>query len=281
LKLGKFGAFIGCSNYPECRFTRKLGIVDPEKDAISGANLEGPKILGTDPVSGKVVTLRNGPYGLYVQLGEAEGKEKPKRASLLKTMTVEDVTLDKALALLSLPREIGAHPDDQQPVIAGVGRFGPYVKHGTKYKTVPADESVLDIGMNRAVALLAEAKSAGRGRAAVKPIRVVGNHPGDAAPIELYDGRYGMYVKHGGLNATVPRDLKPEELTVEQAVSLLAERAAKGGKKPRPVRAKKTPPVAANDAGDTPKAAVKTTKKKAAPKRKAKAEAPRRTGTDG
>ncbi len=280
LKLGKFGAFIGCSNYPDCRFTRKLGIVDPEKDAISGANLEGPKILGTDPATGKIVTLRNGPYGLYIQLGEPEGKEKPKRASLLKGMTVDDVTLDKALALLSLPREVGLHPDDQQPVLAGVGRFGPYVKHGPKYKTVPADESVLDIGMNRAMALLAEAKSTGRGRAAAKPVRVVGSHPGDSAPIELYDGRYGMYVKHGGVNATVPGNLKPEELTVDQAVSLLAERAAKGGKKPRPVRARKTPPAAANDAGEHPKAAAPK-KKKAAPKRKAKAETPRRTGTDG
>ena len=122
-------------------------------------------------------------------------------------------------------------------MLAGVGRFGPYVKHGTKYKSIPADESVLEIGMNRAVALLAEAKAVGRGRAAVSRIRIVGTHPADEAPIELYDGRYGMYVKHGGINATVPRDLKPEELTVEQAVSLLAERAAKGGgKKPKAVR---------------------------------------------
>ncbi|HZX82816.1 MAG TPA: type I DNA topoisomerase, partial [Reyranella sp.] len=161
LKLGKFGAFIGCSNYPDCRFTRKLGIVDPDADAASGANLDGPKVLGTDPATGKVVTLRNGPYGLYVQLGEAEGKEKPKRQSLLKGMTPDDVTLEKALALLSLPRELGPHPDDNQPILAGVGRFGPYVKHGTKYKTIPADESVLEIGMNRAVALLAEAKATG------------------------------------------------------------------------------------------------------------------------
>jgi DNA topoisomerase I len=287
LKLGKFGAFIGCSNYPECRFTRKLGIVDPDADAASGANLDGPKILGIDPVSGKTVTLRNGPYGLYVQLGEPEGKEKPKRQSLLKGMTPDEVTLDKALALLSLPRELGVHPEDQQPVLAGVGRFGPYVKHGSKYKSIPADESVLDIGMNRAVALLAEAKATGRGRAAVKPIRIVGNHPTDEAPIELYDGRYGMYVKHAGINATVPRDLKPEELTVDQAVSLLAERAAKGGvkgdggKKPKAVRVKKAAPVAANDTGDKP--AKKTAaKKKAAPKKKAKAEVrPPRTGTDG
>jgi DNA topoisomerase I len=279
LKLGKFGAFIGCSNYPECRFTRKLGIVDAEADAVSGANLEGPKVLGEDPATGKIVTLRNGPYGLYVQLGEPEGKEKPKRASLLKGMTPDEITLDKALALLSLPRELGPHPEDQQPVIAGVGRFGPYVKHGSKYKSIPADESVLDIGMNRAVALLAEAKSAARGRAATKPVRIVGSHPADEAPIELYDGRYGMYVKHGGINATVPRDLKPEDLTVDQAVSLLAERAAKGGaKKPKAVRAKKAAPVPANDSDAKPK-------KKAAPKRKAKTEAPPgpkvRTGTDG
>ena len=228
LKLGKFGAFIGCSNYPECRFTRKLGIVDPEADAASGANLDGPKVLGIDPVTGKPVTLRNGPYGLYVQLGEPEGKEKPKRASLLKGMTPDEVTLEKALALLSLPRELGPHPEDGEPILAGVGRFGPYVKHGAKYKSIPADESVLEIGMNRAVALLAEAKAVGRGRAAVKPLRTIGNHPADEAPIELYDGRYGHYVKHGGINATVPRDLKPEELTLDQAVSLLAERAAKG-----------------------------------------------------
>ena len=283
LKLGKFGAFIGCSNYPECKFTRKLGIVDPEKDAQSGANLDGPKILGTDPATGKVVTLRNGPYGLYVQLGEAEGKEKPKRASLLKGMTPDELTFEQAKAILSLPRELGPHPEDKEPVLAGVGRFGPYVRHGSKYKSIPADESVLDIGMNRAVALLAEAKAVGRGRAAVKPLRVVGPHPGDEAPIELYEGRYGMYVKHGGINATVPNDLKPEELTVEQAVSLLAERAAKaGGKKPKAVRAKKTPPAPADDAGDTPKVAkTATKKKKAAPKRKAKADAPPRTGTDG
>jgi DNA topoisomerase-1 len=142
---------------------------------------------------------------------------------------------------------------------------------------------VLEIGMNRAVALLAEAKSAGRGRAAAKPMRIVGNHPADEAPIELYDGRYGMYVKHGGINATVPRDLKPEELTVDQAVALLAERAAKGGaKKARPARAKKAAPVAANDSGAKP-AGKTAARKKAAPKKKAKrgSEPTSRTGTDG
>ena len=289
LKLGKFGAFIGCSNYPTCKFTRKLGIVDPEKDALSGANLGEPKILGVDAATGKEVTLRNGPYGLYIQLGVLEGKEKPKRASLLKGMTPEELTFDKAQQILSLPRELGPHPEDKEMVFAGVGRFGPYVKHGTKYKSIPADESVLEIGMNRAVALLAEAKATGRGRAAVKPLRVVGPHPADQAPIELYEGRYGMYVKHGGINATVPNDLKPEELTIDQAVSLLAERAAKGGgKKPKLVRAKKAAPAAANDAGDKPaprKAAAKkkTAAKKKAVKAKTKVEpqTPPRTGTDG
>ena len=288
LKLGKFGAFIGCSNYPECRFTRKLGVVDPDADAASGANLDKPRVLGTDPVSGMDVTLRNGPYGLYLQIGEAVPKTKdtpavkPKRASLLKGMTPDDVTLEKALAILSLPRELGPHPEDKEPVLAGVGRFGPYVKHGTKYKSIPADESVLEIGMNRAVALLAEAKAARGGRAAAKPLRIVGNHPADEAPIELYDGRYGQYVKHGGINATVPRDLKSEELTVDQAVSLLAERAAKGGgKKPKAAKAKKAAPVAANDAGETPKAKKKPAAKKKVAKAKAKDDAPPRTGTDG
>jgi len=293
LKLGKFGAFIGCSNYPTCKFTRKLGIVDPEKDALSGANLNEPKLLGTDEGTGKAVTLRNGPYGLYIQLGEAEGKEKPKRASLLKGMTPDELTFEKAQQILSLPRELGPHPEDKEMVLAGVGKFGPYVRHGAKYKSIPADESVLEIGMNRAVALLAEAKATGRGRAAVKPLRVVGAHPADNAPIELYEGRYGMYVKHGGINATVPTDLKPEELTVDQAVSLLAERAAKSGKmsggakKPKAIRAKKTTPAPANDAGDKP-AKKAAAKKKAAPKKKAvkakakaEPETPPRTGTDG
>ena len=287
LKLGKFGAFIGCSNYPECRFTRKLGIVDADADAASGENLDGPKILGEDPATGKQVTLRKGPYGLYVQLGEPEGKEKPKRQSLLRDMTPNDVTLEKALALLSLPRELGPHPEDGETIMAGVGRFGPYVKHGPKYKSIPADESVLEIGMNRAVTLLAEAKNP-RGRAAVKPIRSIGNHPSDEAPVELYDGRYGPYVKHGGVNATVPRDIKPEELTLDQAISLLAERAAKGGgKKPKVARARKAP-AAANDAGGKPAAKKAAAKKKPAAKKKAaKAKAktgtdtPPRTGTDG
>jgi DNA topoisomerase-1 len=282
LKLGKFGAFIGCSNYPECRFTRKLGIVDAEADAANGSNLDGPKVLGEDPATGKIVTLRKGPYGLYVQLGEPEGKEKPKRASLLKGMSPDDITLEKALALLALPRELGAHPDDGEPILAGVGRFGPYVKHGPKYKSIPADESVLDIGMNRAVALLAEAKGAGRGRAAVKPMRIVGEHPADQKPIELYDGRYGPYVKHGGVNATVPRDVRPEDVTIDQAVTLLAERAAKGGGKTRAARPRKTAasrPVAANDSSPKRAAARKAAPKKAA--KKLKNEPPPRTGTDG
>ncbi|MBM3643388.1 MAG: type I DNA topoisomerase [Alphaproteobacteria bacterium] len=270
LKLGKFGAFIGCSNYPTCRHTRKLGIVDADADAQT--HLDGPKMLGVDPATGKQVSLRKGPYGLYVQLGEPEGKEKPKRASLLRDMTPDDVALDKALALLNLPRELGPHPEDGEPVLAGVGRFGPYVKHGPKYKSIPADESVLDIGMNRAVSLLAEAKGPARGRAAIKPLRELGKHPADDAPVELYDGRYGPYVKHGKLNATVPRGTPPDQLTLDQAVALLAERAAKAG--PPKGRGR-----AAAKAAAPAKPKVAAPKKKATAKRKPKALP--RTGTDG
>src|SRR5690606_9427727 len=157
LKLGRHGAFIGCSNYPDCRYTRPLAVPDGEGEKAAGAALEGPRMLGTDPETGKPVTLRKGPFGVYVQLGEAEGKEKPKRASLPKGLSPDAVGLDTALALLALPREIGTHPDTGRPIIAGIGRFGPYLKHGDTYKSLPPDEDVLTIGPNRAVALLAEA----------------------------------------------------------------------------------------------------------------------------
>ena len=249
----------------------------------AGANLDGPKILGTDPETGKAVTLRNGPYGLYVQLGERRGQgASPSAQSLLEGHDAGRASRsEKALALLSLPRELGPHPETGEPILAGIGRFGPYVKHGTKYKSIPADESVLEIGMNRAVALLAEAKAAGprprrRSRSAWSA-----TIPATAAPIELYDGRYGIYVKHGGINATVPRDLKPEELTVEQAVSLLAERAAKGGKKPKPVRAKKKPPVAGQRFRRDARSRPPRRRRRPSARRRPKSETPPRTGTDG
>jgi DNA topoisomerase I len=220
LKLGRFGAFIACSNYPNCKYTRPLGI-----EGANGGDLVGPRELGQDPASGEKVVLKKGPYGTYVQLGEGE---KPKRASLPKGMAPGDVTLDAALKLLSLPREVGLHPEDKEPIIAGIGRYGPYVRHGKLYKSLGPGDDVLTIGLNRAVSLLAEPR-VHRGR---QPLRVVGNHPDDGAAVNLFRGRYGPYVSHAGINATVPDDIDPDELTLEQAVELLAAQAAKK-KKPR------------------------------------------------
>jgi DNA topoisomerase I len=223
LKLGRFGAFIACSNYPECRYTRALGL--ERQDGANGGDV-GPRELGTDPATGEKVTLKKGPYGNYVQLGEGENGEKPKRASLPKGVSPADLTLEQAVKLLALPREIGRHPSDGEPIVAGIGRFGPYVRHGKTFKSLAADDDVLTIGLNRAVSLLAEPKT---GRGGRSPLRVVGEHPDDGAPINLYRGRYGPYVSHAGINATVPDDIDPAEVTLDQAVALLAAQAEKKG----------------------------------------------------
>ncbi|HUK61650.1 MAG TPA: type I DNA topoisomerase [Stellaceae bacterium] len=226
LKLGKYGAFIACSNYPECKYTRALGL--ERGDGTNGGDV-GPRELGEDPATGEKVALKKGPYGNYVQLGEGENGEKPKRASLPKGMAPADVTLESALKLLALPREVGPHPEDGEPIVAGIGRFGPYVRHGKIYKSLTAGDDVLTIGLNRAVSLLAEPKT---GRGGRSPLRVVGEHPSDGASINLYRGRYGPYVSHGGINATVPSDIEPEQLTLDEAVALLAAQAERktGGK---------------------------------------------------
>jgi DNA topoisomerase-1 len=240
LKLGKFGAFIGCSNYPNCRYTRPLGVENGDGEGSELA--AGPRELGLDPESGLQVTLRKGPYGNYVQLGEGE---KPKRASLPKGMSPAEVDLEKALKLLSLPREVGRHPDGEI-ITAGIGRFGPYLKHGKVYKSLGRDDDVLTIGLNRAVSLLAEPRKGGRAQRT--PLRTLGNHPADNAPVEVFQGRYGPYVSHAGVNATLPRDMAPEEVTLEEALPLLAAKGngkAKGngrskinGKAPRKGAAK-------------------------------------------
>ncbi len=225
LKLGRHGAFIGCSNYPECAYTRPLS-VDPD-----GAEpLTGPKALGTDPQSGETVWLRKGPYGFYVQLGEPAEKQKPKRASLLKSMSPAEVSLEQALGLLSLPREIGAHPSTGKTILAGIGRFGPYLLHDSGYTSLGPEEDVLSIGLNRAVALIDQAPK----RAGSAPLRTLGNHPEDGKPVELRDGRYGPYVKHGRVNASVPKGEEIADMSLERAIGLLAARAAKTGKPARP-----------------------------------------------
>ncbi len=231
LKLGKFGAFIGCSNYPECRYTRPLSMA-AEGGAAPEDGSDKPKELGTDPQSGQLVVLRKGPYGHYVQLGEAEGKKaKPKRVSLYKGLEPGDVTLDKALRLLALPRDIGPHPDTGQMITAGIGKFGPYLKYADVYKSVGRGDDVLEIGMNRAVELLAGAKAKTRA-----PAQTLGNHPEDGKPVTLNSGRFGPYVSHGGINANLPKG--KDQVTLEEAVALLAAKTAKSGGK-APTKAKK------------------------------------------
>ena len=258
LKLGKFGAFIGCSNYPDCKFTRKL-VVANGNDAAEAALAAGPIELGIDPASGDMVSVRKGPYGPYIQLGEAppkdeaktngKGKGKPKRVSLPKGMDPANVGFDIALGLLSLPREVGLHPETGKPITVGIGRFGPYVESEGKYASIPADDDVLTIGINRAVDQLANAKTRGRGRAAGKEI---GTHPEDGMPVTLHSGRYGPYVKHGSVNATVPAATAPETLTVEDAVTLIAAKkaktATKGKKKASAKRSRGKSPAPTADA---------------------------------
>ena len=233
LKIGKFGAFIGCSNYPECRFTRQLAD-GTDKTAALGS--EG-KVLGIDPDSGLEVTLRTGRFGPYVQLGE-NGGEKPKRAGIPKGWDPEGIDLERALALLALPREIGTHPETGKPITAGFGRFGPYVQHNGKYASLSNADEVFDIGINRAVTLLAE-KAASRPRRTASVIKELGEHPELGGKVEVLSGRYGPYVKHGRINATLPKDLNPDEVTLADALPLIAARAAKGPAKRTQRRTKK------------------------------------------
>ena len=252
LKVGRFGAFIGCSNYPECTFTRQM---------TPGANgAQATKVLGTDPVTNLEVTLRGGRFGTYLQLGEeikapkrkkGEKKDpdapksekilpvKPKRASLPKGVAPEDIDLDKALALLSLPREVGKSPEDGEPILAGVGRFGPYVKHGKVYASLEDGDDVLTVGLNRAVTLIAEKianPKKGR-RFGADPGRALGEHPDKGGAIVVKNGRYGPYVSHNGVNATLTGDKTPETVTLDEAIVLLDARAAMMGNSPKGRRA--------------------------------------------
>jgi DNA topoisomerase-1 len=228
------------------------------------------KKLGEDPVSGLEVTLRSGRFGPYVQLGEAVEGEKPKRAGLPKGLSSDDLDLERALGLLSLPREIGKHPDDGEPILAGVGRFGPYIQHGKMYANLTPGDDVLSVGLNRAVTLIEEKRAKGprKGRLGADPGRTLGDHPDKGGPIVVKNGRYGPYVSHDGVNATLSSDLTPEAITLEQAVGLLDARAARGGGKKPPAKARstarKTPakPKAAAKAKPPASADAKPTRKK-------------------
>ena len=264
LKLGRHGAFIGCSNYPECAYTRPLSV-----DPGGGDAMTGPKELGADPQSGEKVWLRKGPFGFYVQLGEPVEKQKPKRASLLKSMDPAEVSLTQALGLLSLPREIGAHPTSGKMIAAGLGRFGPYLRHDGGYTSLGPDEDVLSIGLNRAVTLIDQAPK----RTQSKPLKVLGNHPEDGKPVEVRDGRYGPYVKHGRINASVPKGEEVADLSLERGTALLVARAAKGGKaKSTGTNAKSAGTKAKAKTKAKPKTASKAKAAKPAAKRGKKAD---------
>jgi DNA topoisomerase-1 len=219
------------------------------------------KKLGEDPATGLEVTLRTGRFGPYLQLGEAVEGEKPKRAGLPKGVSPDDIDLTRALGLLSLPREVGKHPDDSEPILAGVGRFGPYVQHGKTYANLTAGDDVLSIGLNRAVTLIEEKKAKGprKGRFGADPGRALGDHPDKGGPVVVKNGRYGPYVSHDGVNATLPSDLTPDTITLEQAVGLIEARAARGGGK----KAAAAPRSTARKAPAKPKAAAPKRKKAA------------------
>jgi DNA topoisomerase-1 len=232
LKVGKYGAFIGCSNYPDCRFTRPIAAPEGGEDQAESGDRE----LGVNPETGKPVTLKIGRFGPYV---EEAGEDKPRRSSLPKGWAPAAIDLEKALRLLSLPRPVGAHPADGEPILAGLGRYGPYVQHGKTYASLADIEEAFDVGLNRAVTLLAEKRAGGgrpqRGQPAA--LKELGAHPETGETVRVLSGRFGPYVASGGVNANVPKGADPAALTMEQAVALLAERAAKGGVK-KPVKAK-------------------------------------------
>ncbi|MCH8489069.1 MAG: type I DNA topoisomerase [Oceanicaulis sp.] len=269
LRLGKHGAFVGCSNYPDCRYTRPLGVNEPPPGA------SGDGAMGEHPETGATIYLKDGRFGPYLEM-TIEGEEKPRRGSLPKGWSPADLTLEQATKLIDLPRLVGLHPEDGEPIEAGIGRYGPFVRHGSTYANLPNADEVFEVGVNRAVDLIAQ-KKAGRGQrggAAAAPLKELGEHPSEGGPIQVMSGRYGPYVKHGKTNATLPRGMDPQAVTVEQAVELIAAKAAKGGGKKAP--AKKAPAKKAA-AGKKPaakkapakKAAAKKTAKKAAPKKDA------------
>jgi DNA topoisomerase-1 len=261
LKLGRYGAFIGCSNYPECRFTRQFAAPNGEDGQDGADGLDEPRVLGTCPETNLEVTLRKGPYGFYVQRGEQGEKksDKPKRVSLPRGTTPGDMTFEIALGLLSLPKEIGPYPETGEMILAGLGRFGPYLKVGPSYTSIPKDDDVLTIGLNRAVTLIAEK------RAKTPPAKQIGES--DGKPVTVHSGRYGPYVQLNKIRASLPKGVEQDSVTLEQALELIAAKAAK-----TPGKGKAAPKAKAK-ATKKPAAKKATTKKTAAKKPAAKSKA--------
>jgi DNA topoisomerase-1 len=266
MQASKRGLFIGCSGYPECDYTRPL----------HAATAEGDNILGKDPASGLDVKLLSGRFGPYVQIGEMpEDKKapKPRRASWPKDIPLDSATLELALKFLSLPREVGHHPTTGLPIVANNGRFGPYLLHDGKFKSIPKTDSVYEIDLSRALEVLAMERAA-RGADSAAVLKTLGPHPEDGKDITVRSGRYGPYVKHGSTNATLPKDITPEEITLDEALGLIAARVAKGPAK-KPARKAATKPAATKKA----KAAEAKEPKKPTAKKAATKKAPTKAAT--
>jgi len=261
LKLGRFGAFIGCSNYPECRYTRAFGVGGDAEAEAGGADT----VLGNDPATRLPVAVKKGPYGHYIQLGDTENGNKPKRVALPRGLKPADIDLETALGLLALPRELGRHPETGEPIVAGIGRFGPYLKHGSTFVSIGADDDVLHIGLNRAVTLLAEAKTGQR--RGPQLLRELGPHP-EGGTVGLYRGRYGPYVSHDKVYASLPKSADPEKVSLQEGLALLAAQKAKGkGRKP----ARKPTAASANGAAKSARSGAKRASAKTKPKSSTKA----------
>ena len=262
VRVGKFGPYLVKDQAEGAQLTASLpedsrpaDLTNEEADKLLALKAQGPTSIGSHPTEGAPVYVLLGPFGPYIQLGDvAEDGTKPKRVSIPKGTPMEAVTLEQAVDLLRLPRTLGAHPETTKTVTAGIGRFGPYVLHDGVYKSLPKDEDVLKIELERAVELLKQA----RPRGGATPLKELGNHPVDEQPIQVFEGRYGAYVKHGKINATIPKDQTVESLTLEQAVALIADKA---GGPPTKKAAKK---AAKKSAGKktAKKAAKKAAKKK-------------------
>lgn len=218
LKVGKFGSFIACSNYPECKYTRKLS--ENGGDELNGnSGFDGEKSFGFDPVTNDEVYLKKGPYGVYLQLGN---EKKPKRTSIPKLINIEDLNLEIALSLLKLPRDLGTPPGEDRPIYAGIGRFGPYLRFGTTYASLPHDNTVITIGLNHANDLIQEKLSKS------PPIINLGKHP-DGGEIEIKSGRFGSYLQYKKLRASIPKKQNLDDFTLEMGVTLINEK----GKEPK------------------------------------------------
>ncbi len=269
LKVGKFGGFIGCSNYPECKYTRQLAIATKNGDEPM-LNPGETRMLGADPATALPVSVKAGPYGPYVQLGEklAKGEkgEKPKRVSVPKGFDPTTIDFDTALKLLALPREIGLHPETGTPIKVAIGRYGPYLQNGTVFRSLPTPGDVLTIGINHAVAILAEPPK--RGARVSVPEREIGKHPTTGEVIKSGAGRFGPYVRAGKVYASLKKDQAPDSVTLDDAVALIAakiERAANaksasGANAEAPAPAKKNSKAKAKPAAPDEKPAAKAAK---------------------